>query len=260
LTIVNELDPRQTAYGRFDGDKIVALKHAHKTHNDLTPCNTNQIFLQESLVIERGQQRLVIVEGPAGTGKTILPLAIGTQLVTDRVLDQVYFCRANIEADEPFGFLPGDIDNKFRGFLAPVIDNVNAINHTKGNRYSPEYKDGRRFNRKDPETVLSQYRIEPLPLNFLRGRSISHAMIIVDEAQHLTREQAKLVVTRADTGTIVVLAGDNSQNDNHKLNRFNNGLIHAWETMANLPLTWRIRFNVKDVVRSELARLASEKM
>ena len=88
----------------------------------------------------------------------------------------------------------------------------------------------------------------------------NRSFILVDEAQNLTREQAKMIVTRADKGSIVVLLGDISQIDTSKLNRFNNGLAHAFNAMADESICWRLRTQDPDNQRSLLSRIAASKL
>ena len=259
LVIVNDCNEKAIRLGRFNGKKVVPLKHEKLSPSGVRPRNITQKFLQEALITEEGEQRLVLIEGPAGTAKTFYTLAVGAYAKEHNIFDRFYVTRANVEADEPFGFLPGDIDAKFDGFMNPIYDNLEALLNVDVNHYME--KDGVKLSfGSDRSFLLEQFGIEAKPLNHMRGRNLRKRCIFGDESQNLTRAQVKMLVTRAGEGSVVILAGDTQQIDNPKLNRFNNGLTHAINCMIGEPLCWFIRLGNDDIERSDLAKIAAKNL
>jgi PhoH-like ATPase len=258
--IQNELNPKAIALGRFDGEVIVSLNYLGERPSDISPRSITQKFMQEALMTNGSQQRLVLFEGPAGTAKTFYTLAVGLWAKEKNLIDKFNVTRANVEADKSFGFLPGNIDEKFEGFLNPIYDNLREL--MKIDRHA-RYKDGRTItDDTDKEYLIKEvFGIQPITLNYMRGRHLPHRFIFVDEAQNLDRAQAKMVVTRAGEGTVVILAGDVSQIDDiAKVNKFSNGLTHAIRTMVGDPHCYYLRLQNDDNQRSNLSHAAATKM
>lgn len=261
LIIVNEVDAQAARLGRFNGREIVPLKHESERPCGVIPRGAAQRFLQEALTTEEGESRLVILEGPAGTAKTFYTLAVGAQAKEDGIFDRFYVIRANVEADASFGFLPGTMDDKFDGFMNPVYDNLEILQKIREGEEDSSlgaiyaYKQG-----EDKTSLLKDFGIEAKPLNYMRGRSLQKRLIFVDEVQNLTRQQVKMIVTRAGEGSVVVLAGDTHQIDNPKLNKFNNGLTHAITTMMGEEICWFVRLQAGDNERGLLSKIAARRM
>jgi phosphate starvation-inducible PhoH-like protein len=168
--------------------------------------------------------------GPAGTGKTYLAVACAVRALLDEQVKRILLVRPAVEAGERLGFLPGDLSQKVDPYLRPLYD---ALYEMLG------------F-----ETVsrhIERHIIEVAPLAFMRGRTLNHAFIILDEAQNTTREQMKMFLTRIGFGSTAVITGDTSQIDLPKGTQ--SGLTHAKEVLDNVTGISFTQFGNKDVVR-----------
>ncbi len=176
---------------------------------------------------------LVFGLGPAGTGKTFLAVAHGAGLLRSGQVERLVVTRPAVEAGERLGFLPGDLTEKVDPYMAPVweamIDILGA--------------DGLRRRRERGE-------IEVAPIAFMRGRTLAHAFVIVDEAQNTSRLQMKMVLTRLGEGSRMAVTGDPSQVD--LVNPAESGLVHAVAILAAVPGVAVTRFTTADVVRHRL--------
>jgi phosphate starvation-inducible PhoH-like protein len=171
--------------------------------------------------------------GPAGTGKTFLAAAYGASLLRRGQVDRLVITRPAVEAGEKLGFLPGDLNEKVDPYLAPIWEALNEI-------LGPE----------DVRRRRDKGEIEAAPIAFMRGRTLSHAFIIADEAQNLTRLQMKMVLTRLGEGARMVVTGDPSQID--LLNARDSGLPHALRILDGVKGVDVLRFQAQDVVRHAL--------
>ena len=176
---------------------------------------------------------LVFGLGPAGTGKTFLAVAHGAGLLLRGEVDRLIVSRPAVEAGERLGFLPGDLTEKVDPYMAPVWE---ALTDILG-------ADQLRRRREKGE-------IEVAPIAFLRGRTLSHAFIIVDEAQNATRLQMKMVLTRLGEGARMVVTGDPTQID--LVNPQDTGLAHAVGLLEDVKGIGVVRFSAEDVVRHPL--------
>jgi phosphate starvation-inducible protein PhoH and related proteins len=180
-----------------------------------------------------GKCEMVFGLGPAGTGKTFLAVAHGAGLLLRGEVDRLIVSRPAVEAGERLGFLPGDLTEKVDPYMAPVWE---ALTDILG-------ADQLRRRREKGE-------IEVAPIAFLRGRTLAHAYIIVDEAQNATRLQMKMVLTRLGEGARMVITGDPTQID--LVNTYDSGLAHAVGILEGVKGIGVIRFSTEDVVRHPL--------
>ena len=176
---------------------------------------------------------LVFGLGPAGTGKTFLAVAHGAGLLLRGEVDRLIVSRPAVEAGERLGFLPGDLSEKVDPYMAPVWE---ALTDILG-------ADQFRRRREKGE-------IELAPIAFMRGRTLSHAFVIVDEAQNCSRLQMKMVLTRLGEGARMVVTGDPSQID--LPNQNDSGLAHAVGLLDGVKGVGVSRFAAEDVVRHPL--------
>jgi phosphate starvation-inducible PhoH-like protein len=168
--------------------------------------------------------------GPAGTGKTFLAAAYGASLLKRGQVDRLVVTRPAVEAGEKLGFLPGDLNEKVDPYLAPIwqaLDDILGPDEVRRRRDKGE--------------------IEAAPIAFMRGRTLSHAFIIVDEAQNTSRLQMKMVLTRIGEGSRMVVTGDPSQVD--LLNPRDSGLVHALRILDGVKGVGVETFKAEDVVR-----------
>lgn len=176
---------------------------------------------------------LVFGVGPAGTGKTFLAVAAAVEALKAERVDRIVVTRPAVEAGEKLGYLPGDLAEKVDPYLQPIWD---AFRSQMG---ETDLK-----NRRERRTI------EVAPLGFMRGRTLSNAFVIVDEAQNATVPQMKMVLTRLGEGSRMAVTGDPSQSDLQRSER--SGLAHALGILDGLPGVETIRFETKDVVRHRL--------
>ncbi len=176
---------------------------------------------------------LVLSLGPAGTGKTFLAVAYGASLLLKGEVDRLIVTRPAVEAGERLGFLPGDLTEKVDPYMAPVWEALNDI-------LGPEQLRRRR----------DKGEIEVAPIAFMRGRTLSHAFVIVDEAQNCSRLQTKMVLTRLGEGARMAVTGDPSQVD--LPNPADSGLFHAVGILEGVKGVGVARFAAEDVVRHPL--------
>jgi phosphate starvation-inducible PhoH-like protein len=176
---------------------------------------------------------LVFAQGPAGTGKTFLAVAHGASLLIKGEVDRLVITRPAVEAGERLGFLPGDLLEKVDPYMAPIFEALTEI-------LGPDQLRRRR----------DRGEIEVAPIAFMRGRTLAHAFIIVDEAQNTSRLQMKMVLTRMGEGARMAVTGDPSQVD--LLNPADSGLAHAVSILEGLKGVAVMRFSPADVVRHPL--------
>jgi phosphate starvation-inducible PhoH-like protein len=176
---------------------------------------------------------LVLSLGPAGTGKTFLAVAYGASLLLRGEVDRLIVTRPAVEAGERLGFLPGDLNEKVDPYMAPVWEALTDL-------LGPEQLRRRR----------DKGEIEVAPVAFMRGRTLNHAFVIMDEAQNASRLQTKMVLTRLGEGARMAVTGDPSQVD--LVNTSDSGLQHAVGILEGVKGVGVARFTAEDVVRHPL--------
>ncbi|MGB5575539.1 MAG: PhoH family protein, partial [Thermoanaerobaculia bacterium] len=175
-------------------------------------------------------------------------LALAGALEQRRDFRQIYLTRPIVPlGNRDIGFLPGDIQSKIGPYMQPLWDNLGLIK----NLFSTSQKEHRRI-----QEMIDNDKLHVLPLAYIRGRSLSHIIFIVDEAQNLTPHEVKTVITRAGEGTKVVFTGDIFQIDTPYLDTQSNGLSYLIDRITDNPLYAHV--NLEKGERSELANLASQ--
>jgi PhoH-like ATPase len=198
--------------------------------------------------------RLVSLIGAAGTGKTLLAIAAGMhKVLREERFDKLLVARPIMPLGRDIGFLPGDKDEKLALWMQPVFDNVSYLLSTRGG--SGNEADSRTAEQR-MDQLVSGGKLVMEPLTYIRGRSIPHQFIIVDEAQNLSPHEVKTIVSRVGEGTKIVLAGDIGQIDNPYLDAASNGLSHMIERMKGQRIAGHVTLSRTE--RSELASLAAD--
>ena len=174
--------------------------------------------------------------GPGGTGKTFLAVAMAITYLLEKGVSRIVLTRPAVEAGEKLGFLPGDIEEKINPYLRPLYDSLHILLDTE-----------------KIQRFMEDGTIEIAPLAFMRGRTLSDAFIILDEAQNTTSEQMKMFLTRIGMRSKAVITGDVTQID-LPLGR-GSGLVEARTILGDVEGLAFCYFNEKDVVRHHLVRL-----
>jgi phosphate starvation-inducible protein PhoH and related proteins len=201
----------------------------HTRHADLSGRTPNQTqYLQQMLAHD-----ISFGIGPAGTGKTFLAVACAVDALERQGVQRIVLTRPAVEAGERLGFLPGDLAQKVDPYLRPLYD---ALYELMG------------FDR--VMKAFDKQQIEVAPLAFMRGRTLNHAFVILDEAQNTTREQMKMFLTRIGFGSKCVVNGDISQIDLPK--GVASGLVDAQEILSGVNGIAFTHFDASDVVRHPL--------
>lgn len=171
--------------------------------------------------------------GPAGTGKTYLAVAVGVNMLISGHVDKIILSRPAVEAGEKLGYLPGDMKDKVDPYMQPLYDALN------------DFLPG-----KQSAKMIEEKVIEIAPLAFMRGRTLSNAFVVLDEAQNATTMQMKMFLTRLGEGSRMVITGDRTQIDLPR--GVNSGLWDAERLLKHIPKISFDYFTSKDVVRHPL--------
>ena len=250
---------KKTHLGRVEGGMIKKLEYQKTRPYGISPRNSGQYFMQEALMQPAAKAPLVIVKGMAGTSKTFYSLAVGLEKVLNQPTGEyrrILICRPNAQFDADIGFLPGDEQEKISPLLRPVIDNLEQlIDSDEKERYANEAE-----LRGKVDEIFDRGIIQAEAMNFIRGRSIVKTYLIIDEAQNMTPEQVKGIITRAGKDTKIILLGDPNQIDRPFLDERTNGLSYASEHMKGSRLCWQLTFNASECERSELAMDAIQRL
>jgi PhoH-like ATPase len=224
------------------------------------PCNAEQACARDLIMDD--QSLVVSLVGIAGTGKTLIALLSAYEMLRSGKVSRIEVYRLNAEAGRELGFLPGDLGEKMAPWAKPIIDNLDFIMRRLhgGTRWSNQVAD-HHGEKKEPshptvENLLQAKVLEIAPINYLRGRSIHDAAIIVDDGQNLTQEDMKLVLTRAGEGSRVILTGDPDQIDRAEINSLSNGLVQVVERFKGEACFAHLTMH--EVVRSRIAEMAAK--
>ncbi len=239
-------NPKHTARGIFRAESgfIEPLQHADSRPWGLTARNLHQQFALELLM--RPDIKLVTMLGQAGTGKTLLALAVGLHMVAEeKRYRRIMVSRPIMPLGKDIGYLPGSKEEKLASWMQPVSDNLQYLVDPKmentGDKVQYLYDTG---------------VIEAEAVTYIRGRSLPKLFIIIDEAQNLTPHEVKTVVSRAGEDAKVILTGDAYQIDNPYLDASSNGLTYVVERFKDQPIHGHITLAKSE--RSELASLAAD--
>ena len=249
LVLRNAERPTQTALARISssGDAIQMVKRVKEGVWGIFPRNKEQCFAIDMLLDD--SVKMVTLLGKAGTGKTLLAIAAGLQKCADeRAFHRLLVSRPIFPLGRDIGYLPGDIEEKLNPWMKPVYDNVEFIldsrNDTTRGGKSRGYQE-----------LIDQGLLEIEPLTYIRGRSIPHQYLVIDEAQNLTPHEIKTIISRAGEGTKIIATGDPYQIDNPYVDSTSNGLVFVVEHFRGSGLAGHITLSKGE--RSELAELAA---
>jgi phosphate starvation-inducible PhoH-like protein len=190
-------------------------------------------FKQKTYIEQIKNHSVVLGVGPAGTGKTYLAMAMAVSALVSKEVKRIVLCRPAVEAGEKLGFLPGDMAEKVNPYLRPLYDALHDMVD---------------FDR--AKEMVEKGVVEVAPLAFMRGRTLSNAFVILDEAQNTTPVQMKMFLTRLGFGSTCVVTGDITQIDLPRGTM--SGLSHALKILKDVPGVAVVQFSEEDVVRHPL--------
>ena len=188
---------------------------------------------QQDLIDAFAKDDMVFAVGPAGTGKTYLSIALAVKALKEKTARKIILSRPAVEAGEKLGFLPGDMKDKIDPYLQPLYDALEDM--------IPQVK---------LQDMMEKKIIQIAPLAFMRGRTLSDAVVILDEAQNTTAAQIKMFLTRMGWNTKMIITGDMTQIDLPHNTR--SGLAEAMDILDGVEGISVIRMNSKDIVRHKL--------
>ena len=195
----------------------------------IKPRSENQLRLIEAYE----QNDMVFAVGPAGTGKTYLSIALAVKALKEKTAKKIILSRPAVEAGEKLGFLPGDMKDKIDPYLQPLYDALEDM--------LPQVK---------LQDMMEKHVIQIAPLAFMRGRTLSDAVVILDEAQNTTPAQIRMFLTRMGWNTKMIITGDMTQIDLPHSQK--SGLIEALHILNNVEGIGVVTLNGKDIVRHKL--------
>lgn len=228
ISIAEEAEKQIIADNVETATKLTAARISTRKKTIYARTPTQNAYMR---ALDRAQ--LVFGIGPAGTGKTYLAVAHAAMLLERGVVERIILSRPAVEAGERLGFLPGDMKEKVDPYLRPLYDAL--------------------YDMMPPEKIeraMATDIIEIAPLAFMRGRTLAHSAVILDEAQNTTSMQMKMFLTRLGEGSRMIVTGDPSQIDLPSGQK--SGLIEAIRILNNITDIVTVRFNEKDVVRHPL--------
>jgi len=212
-------------------EKYFPAQALNFSRKSVTPKSLNQ---QEYIQAIR-EYDLVFGIGPAGTGKTYLAMAMALSFLQNKLVNRIILTRPAVEAGEKLGFLPGDMYQKINPYLRPLYDALFDLTQSE------------QANR-----LIDKGIIEIAPLAYMRGRTLNSSFIILDEAQNTTKEQMKMILTRAGFDSKLVVTADITQIDLPQPKK--SGVLHALKILSSIKEIAVIHFNHKDVVRHPLVQ------
>ncbi|MCZ6834328.1 MAG: PhoH family protein [Planctomycetota bacterium] len=247
-------DPSHTGLARVlaETEHLIPIAAPRKPVFGVAARNVQQIMALDLLLDD--EIKLVSLLGSAGTGKTLLALAAGMHKVyKEQRYEKLLTARPIMPLGRDIGYLPGDKDEKLQLWMQPVFDNLSYLLSTRGTHLDQADS---HTNEQRIESLMSEGKLVMEPLTYIRGRSIPHQFMVVDEVQNLTPHEVKTIVSRAGEGTKIVLTGDIDQIDNPYLDASSNGLSYLVERMKGKGLFGHV--TLAKTERSILANLAAK--
>jgi PhoH-like ATPase len=244
-TLVEETNTKRTALTKVDpsGKKVVPILDCREGVWGIKPRNREQHFAFDALLDDR--IKLVTLMGKAGTGKTLMAMAAGLKrTVLDREFRRLVVARPTVSMGRELGFLPGSLEEKLNPWMQPIHDALELLSDLNMGT------DHRRST-----DLMRSGTIVVEALSYIRGRSIAHQFMVIDEAQNLTPLEVKTIITRVGQGTKIIFTGDPYQIDNPYVDSSSNGFNYIISKFRDQTIAAHIELQKGE--RSELAELAA---
>ena len=245
--VLKDAETRKTELGRYckPAGGVVPLPPLPEGVWGIRPRNMEQHFAFDALLNE--DIKLVTLLGTAGTGKTLMAIAAGLEMaVSQERYHRLLISRPVWPMGKDLGYLPGDLDEKLTPWMRPIFDNMDFLfGQGQTGDSSASYAE-----------LINHGLLQIEPLSHIRGRSIPGQYFIVDEAQNLSPQEVKAIITRAGEGAKIILAGDCHQIDNPYLDEVNNGLVHAIDCLKQEEMVAHVVLKTGE--RSPLSEVASK--
>ena len=256
VVLKDQEDEAHSGLGRrlADTDHIIPVAPQKKPTFGILARNVQQTMALDLLLDD--DIKLVTLLGSAGTGKTLMAIAAGmAKVFGEERYEKLLVARPIMPMGRDIGYLPGDKDEKLGAWMQPIFDNLNYLLSTRG---SPNQQPESKSTEQRIDKLIADGRLVLEPLTYIRGRSIPHQFMIVDEAQNLSPHEVKTIVSRVGEGTKLILTGDIGQIDNPYLDQSSNGLSYAVERLRGIGLVGHITLQRSE--RSDLASIAAAKL
>lgn len=253
---IDAADDSHTGLARrlADTEHLIPVTTQRKPTFGIMPRNVQQTMALDMLLDD--EIKLVTLVGGAGTGKTLLAIAAGmAKVYAEKRYEKLLVARPIMPMGRDIGYLPGDKDEKLTAWMQPIFDNLAYLLSTRGSHLqtAESHTTEQRITK-----LLADGQLVLEPLTYIRGRSIPHQFIIIDEAQNLSPHEIKTIVSRVGEGTKIVFTGDIQQIDSPYLDGSSNGLSYLVDRMKGVPIVGHISLAKSE--RSELASLATERL
>jgi PhoH-like ATPase len=249
-------DESHTGLARLLGETghLIPIHGPRKPVFGVMARNSQQIMAMDLLMDD--DIKLITLLGTAGTGKTLLAIAAGmVKVFNEQRYDKLLVARPIMPMGRDIGYLPGDKDEKLSAWMQPIFDNLSYLLSTRGtgSQHAESHTPEQRIT-----SLMESGQLVLEPLTYIRGRSIPHQFMIVDEAQNLSPHEVKTIVSRVGEGTKIILTGDIGQIDNPYLDSSSNGLSYMIERLKGHSIVGHVTLAKSE--RSALASLAAEKL
>lgn len=255
-----------TVLANIQNNRIRILDEEKIRDQAITPLNKEQLFFSNSIL--NNFYNVIIVEAKAGSGKTLLALSGALKLVRQKFYQKIIYIRNSIESldkGEEVGYLPG-YEEKFKIYNHPLTDSLDYIIRTNHKKNKNKKNFNSTFKELDDtevnariEEMINNYSIETMWIGEMRGRTLTNAFIIIDEAQNMSNKTMQMVLSRIDKSCKVVILGSNKQIDNFYVNKFTNALTTLLNSTKNKsPLVNTFAIKLQKVLRGPITQWAEE--
>ena len=264
VLLKDQEDPNHTALARYKADigALIPVRPRRGPIFGIIPRNLQQTMAMDLLLDD--SVKLVSLIGSAGTGKTLLAIAAGmTKVLNEGIYTKLLCARPIMPLGRDIGYLPGDKDQKLTAWMQPIFDNMayllsNRLTAGDGQEHGKTHAAALHTVEQRIQQLMEAGQVVLEPLTYIRGRSIPHQFMIVDESQNLTPHEVKTIASRVGEGTKLILTGDPTQIDNPYLDASSNGLSFLVERLKGKGLVGHVTLAKSE--RSELASLITAEL